>query len=220
MRKGSAASISSSAAVSSSRRAMAMYSMAEWRSDTSGPRVPWNAPRTGRSPGPQTHMLRPPISDPAASRADLGSLGRCFPGAAHIFQPNHLVRLRSLGTLNDVKFHLVAFLQTFIAINLNGAVMHEDVCAAFTSEKAVAFRVIEPFDCSLILRQCRALLAVVWLDPIIGPVTVTTQNAGWMVFWVGCFFPMTQVICPSAERPGPKPRRFFPAPACILLEAQ
>src|ERR1039458_5450659 len=148
-------------------------------------------------------MLRP-LTQSAAQRprskpCKPGSLGRRFPGAAHIFQPNHLVRLRSLGTLNDVEFHLVAFLQTFIAINLNGAVMHEDVCAAFTSEKAVAFRVIEPLDCSLILRQCRALLAVRWLDPISGPVTVTTQNAGWMVFWVGCFFPMTPAICQRAE---------------------
>src|ERR1017187_6544996 len=199
---------------------MAMFSMAEWRSDTYGSKAPGkNAPRALDPYATPTHTISSSAA-PQLAACKPESLGRRFPGAAHIFQPNHLVRLRSLGTLNNVKFHLVAFLQTFIAINLNGAVMHEDVCAAFTSEKAVAFRVIEPFDCSLILRQCRALLAVGWLDPIIGPVTVTTQNAGWMVFWVGCFFPMTQVICPSAERPGPTPRRFFPAPACILLEAQ
>jgi hypothetical protein len=71
-----------------------------------------------------------------------------------------LISLWSFASLNDVEFYFVTFLQTLVSINLNGAVMHEDVCAAFTSEKAVAFRVIEPLNRSPVLRQFRALLAL------------------------------------------------------------
>src|ERR1035441_1084881 len=107
MRNGSAASISSSAAVSSSSRAMAMFSMAEWRSDTYGSKAPGkNAPRA------LDPYATPTDQRPRSKPCKPESLGRRFPGAAHIFQPNHLVRLRSLGTLNNVKFHLVDWKST------------------------------------------------------------------------------------------------------------
>jgi hypothetical protein len=72
-----------------------------------------------------------------------------------------VIRLRTLAPLNDVELDLISFVQTFVAIALNGAVMNEDVCSAFAPEKAVAFRVVEPLHRTLILRQLSALLTLV-----------------------------------------------------------
>jgi len=105
----------------------------------------------------------------------LDRLGRGVPcRGTGIPEAYHLIRLRSLTSLNDVKLDFISFLQTLISINLNGAVVHEDVRAAFTSEKAVAFRIVEPLDRSPVLRQCRALLAKVAMIQLI--------------FWTRCWY--------------------------------
>ena len=72
-----------------------------------------------------------------------------------------MIRLRSLAPLNDVELDLISFVQTLVAIDLNGAVMNEDVCSAFAPEKAVAFRVVEPLHRTLELCQLSALLTLV-----------------------------------------------------------
>jgi len=72
-----------------------------------------------------------------------------------------VIRLRSLAPLNDVELDLISFVQTLVAIDLNGAVMNEDVCSAFAPEKAVAFRVVEPLHRTLELCQLSALLTLV-----------------------------------------------------------
>ena len=72
-----------------------------------------------------------------------------------------MIRLRTLAPLNDVELDLISFVQTLVAIALNGAVMNEDVCSAFAPEKAVAFRVVEPLHRTLVLRQLSALLTLV-----------------------------------------------------------
>ena len=72
-----------------------------------------------------------------------------------------MIRLRTLAPLNDVELDLISFVQTFVAIALNGAVMNEDVCSAFAPEKAVAFRVVEPLHRTLVLRQLSALPTLV-----------------------------------------------------------
>ena len=72
-----------------------------------------------------------------------------------------MIRLRSLAPLNDVELDLISFVQTLVAIDLNGAVMNEDVCSAFAPDKAVAFRVVEPLQRTPVLRQLIALLTLV-----------------------------------------------------------
>lgn len=62
-----------------------------------------------------------------------------------------LVGLGALLPLDNIEFHLVTFLQTFVPIDLDGAVMHEDVRAVVPSDEAVPFRIIEPFDFTCVL---------------------------------------------------------------------
>lgn len=64
-----------------------------------------------------------------------------------------LIGLRSLLTLNDVEFYLVALLEAFVPIDLNSAVVDENVRSIIASYKAVAFCVIEPLDFAFVLRH-------------------------------------------------------------------
>ena len=97
-----------------------------------------------------------------------------------IAQSDHLVRLRSFTALDNVELDLIAFLQTFVAVDLNRAVVHKDVCSAFPPEKAVALRVIEPLDRTFVLRQLSALLTLVGC-PISRALMSSTHNMGRMV---------------------------------------
>lgn len=65
--------------------------------------------------------------------------------------PDNLVGLRALLSLDNVEFHLVTFLQTFVPIDLDGAVVHEDVRAVVPSDESVPFRIVEPFDFTCVL---------------------------------------------------------------------
>jgi hypothetical protein len=88
--------------------------------------------------------------------------GCCFAMTARrIPQARHLVCLRPLRALDDVELDLVPFFQALVSIGLDGAVVHKDVRSAFTSEKAVALRVIEPLHSTPILRQFDSPLLVV-----------------------------------------------------------
>ena len=69
------------------------------------------------------------------------------------FEPGHLIGLGTFGSLNDIEFHLVAFFEALIPLELNGAVMNEDIGAVFASEEPVPFCVVEPLNCSLVLCQ-------------------------------------------------------------------
>jgi hypothetical protein len=102
-----------------------------------------------------------------------------------VLQPDDLVRLRPFAALNNVEFDFIAFLQTLVAIDLNRAVMHEDVCSAFTSEKAVAFRVVKPLHSSPVLRQCRALPCGGWPVKLYGRKYYDAQIS-LDVFWKSC----------------------------------
>ena len=64
---------------------------------------------------------------------------------------NDLIGLRTLLTLDDVELDFVTFFQTFVPINLDGAVVDEDVGAVVSSDEAVPFRIVEPFDFACIL---------------------------------------------------------------------
>lgn len=64
---------------------------------------------------------------------------------------DHLVRLRAFLSLDNIELHLVAFLQTFVPIDLDGAVVHENVRSVVPSDESVPFRIVEPFDFASIL---------------------------------------------------------------------
>jgi hypothetical protein len=68
-------------------------------------------------------------------------------------KPEHLVGLGPFVPLDDVELDLVAFLQTFIAVDLNGRVVDENVWTIVSSDKSEAFGVIEPLDLAFVLRH-------------------------------------------------------------------
>ena len=81
-------------------------------------------------------------------RLNSGGRRLCPATGAH-----NVIRLRPLAALDDVELDLVAFLEAFVAIALDGAVMHEDVRPAFAPQEAKALRVVEPLHRTLILCQ-------------------------------------------------------------------
>ena len=71
----------------------------------------------------------------------------------YFFQTTNLVSLWALCPLDDVEFDFISFFQAFVTLTLDGAVMDEDVCPAFTAEESVAFCVVEPLYRAFILCQ-------------------------------------------------------------------
>lgn len=66
---------------------------------------------------------------------------------------NHLVGLWTLLPLNDVELDLVPLFQTFVPINLDGAVVDENVGSVVSSDESVAFGVVKPLDFAFVLRH-------------------------------------------------------------------
>ena len=64
-------------------------------------------------------------------------------------QAHDLIRLRPLIPLHNIEFHLVAFLQAFVPIRLNGTVMDEDIGTIVTPNKPKSLGVVEPLHFSL-----------------------------------------------------------------------
>jgi hypothetical protein len=59
----------------------------------------------------------------------------------------HIRSLGAFGTLGNLEFDLVAFLQTLIAFGGNGAVVNEDVwLPILPSDKPIALGVVKPLD--------------------------------------------------------------------------
>jgi len=54
--------------------------------------------------------------------------------------------LRTFLPLDDLELDLVAFLQALIAVDGDGAVMHENVRSTIAAEKTVSFCVVKPLD--------------------------------------------------------------------------
>ena len=61
-------------------------------------------------------------------------------------QTNYVFRLRTFLALSHGEFNLLAFCQSLEAAALNGAVVNENVRAAFTSDKAEAFGFVEELN--------------------------------------------------------------------------
>ena len=66
---------------------------------------------------------------------------------------DHLVGLWTLLPLDNVEFDLVTLLQTFVPINLDGAVVDENVGSVVSSYESVAFGVVKPLDFTFVLRH-------------------------------------------------------------------
>lgn len=64
-----------------------------------------------------------------------------------------LISLRTFLTLNDVELYFVALFEALVTVELNCAVVDENVRSIIASYKAVAFCVIEPLDFAFVLRH-------------------------------------------------------------------
>ena len=74
-------------------------------------------------------------------------------GSGRVLVTDHLVGLWTLLPLNDVELDLVPLFQTLVSINLDGAVVDEDVGSVISSDESVAFGVVKPFDFAFVLRH-------------------------------------------------------------------
>lgn len=100
--------------------------------------------------------------------------------------PGYLVGLRTLLTFNDVEFDFVAFFQTFVPIDLDGAVVHKDVRTLIASDKSITLCVVKPLDLACVLSHepCPSLKA----DSVGGrttnlPVVETQIGVVWFSFF-------------------------------------
>lgn len=78
-------------------------------------------------------------------------LGKSLYGLGGGLVSNDLVGLRPFLPLNNVELYLIAFFQTLVPIDLDGAVMDKYVGPVVSSDKAVTLRIIKPFDLTLVL---------------------------------------------------------------------
>ena len=58
--------------------------------------------------------------------------------------PDYRIRLGAFLPLDDVEFHIIAFFQSLVAIQLNCRVVNENIWPVVASDESVALGVIEP----------------------------------------------------------------------------
>jgi hypothetical protein len=63
----------------------------------------------------------------------------------------HLICLRALLPLDDVELDVIALFEGFVAIELNRAVVHEDVRPIIPADETVALRIVEPLHLAFVL---------------------------------------------------------------------
>jgi len=68
-----------------------------------------------------------------------------------LFETSYLIGLWTLGALNDVELYFVTFLEALVSLALNRAVMNENVGSTIATQEAVAFSVVKPLYCALVL---------------------------------------------------------------------
>jgi hypothetical protein len=71
---------------------------------------------------------------------------RFFLCTSGLLAHNNVGCLRTLRTLLDLEFDLLAFFKIPEAVSLDGRIVNEDVLAALAGDEAVAFATIEPLD--------------------------------------------------------------------------
>src|ERR1700728_4188338 len=63
----------------------------------------------------------------------------------------HVVCLWPLLPLDDVELDFVALFERLVAIELNGAVVHEDVGPIIPADETIALRIVEPLHLAFVL---------------------------------------------------------------------
>jgi len=66
-------------------------------------------------------------------------------------EPKNCVGLRTFLTLNDVKLHVIAIFQSFVAVQLNCRVVDEHIGTVIAPDESVALGVVEPLDLTFVL---------------------------------------------------------------------
>jgi hypothetical protein len=64
---------------------------------------------------------------------------------------DYCVRLGTFLALDDVKLHVIALFQSFVAVQLNSRVVDEHIGAVIATDESVALGVIEPLDFAFVL---------------------------------------------------------------------
>ena len=82
-------------------------------------------------------------------RGEWISIRLCATTTSEKLDRTYVFGLPALGPFGHVKLHGLAFLQASESATLNGGKMHENVFAGLAADKAVAFGVVEPLNCSL-----------------------------------------------------------------------
>ena len=67
------------------------------------------------------------------------------------FDSCDVVSLGAFGALDDVELDLIPLFEALVALALDGTVVNEDVGATISTKEAVAFCVVKPFNCALVL---------------------------------------------------------------------
>ena len=68
-----------------------------------------------------------------------------------LFETSYLIGLRAFGALDDVELDLIPLFEALVALALNRAVMNENVGSTIATQEAVAFSVVKPLYCALVL---------------------------------------------------------------------
>jgi hypothetical protein len=111
-------------------------------------------------------MLERDQIDPARRpKRVAGSKEESLPDSRDLFASNNLVRLRALLALDNVELDIIAFLEAFIAINLDGTVMDEDIRSVVPPDETISLCVIEPLNLAFMLSH--------------EPLTFLTADCGW-----------------------------------------
>ena len=66
-------------------------------------------------------------------------------------EPKNRVGLGTFLALDDVKLHVIALFQSFVAVQLNCRVVDEDIGAVIATDESVALGVVEPLDLAFVL---------------------------------------------------------------------
>jgi hypothetical protein len=91
----------------------------------------------------------------------------------------HVLSLQALRALGDVELHALALLQALEASRLDCRKMHKNIFAILTADKAIAFGVIEPLDCSLFCHVFYTLVPL--LDSYAGGIRKETCAGYWLL---------------------------------------
>jgi hypothetical protein len=97
-------------------------------------------------------MALPELTEKARRFAGLCRfLRKCEPLRGLLLVSGYLICLRSFVSLNNVKVDFIAFLQTLISIELNGAEVHKYIGPAFPPDESISFCVVKPLHLACVL---------------------------------------------------------------------